>query len=171
MSISTQASDASFVRPIRPMTPVPTTAATEASPRPDGRTPAARPDEHRPGKRHVQQSVHHLQRVVRHAVKDALGPRHAADDELGARSRDLVHDVRDDLHAALVAAGEDGEYDHAGMLSAVAEALADVAEHLRELSTAAGEDLTEDVLPIREPEGLPEIQDAPGPGGLVSTTA
>ncbi|MBD3220767.1 hypothetical protein GF314_05955 [bacterium] len=171
MSMSTHATEAGFVRPIRPMPPVPTTEATEAPTRPDGRTPASGPAEHRPGKRHVQQSLHHLQRVVRHAVRDAVGRRGADDEKMAVESRDLIHDFRDDLRAAFVTAGEDGEFDHAGMLSAVAEALADLSEHLRELSTAAGEDRTGEVLPVPEPEGLPEIQDAPEPGGLVSTSA
>lgn len=176
-------------QPIRPQTPALSTAATATEVKPtapvvtepavvepaaDEAVPATdrRPDHrwghHRGRSRHAhaQRSLHHLNRVVRHAVKDAVKSRDDLDQEDVKAYRELMHAFRDDLHAAFQSAGEDGEL-HTG----VVDALSNLVDGLKALRTDSGDDGIEENLPVPEGDGELMIEDAPEPGGLVSLTA
>lgn len=152
-----------------------TTAATR--PRKDIPTPPPAPEpatasvaeRGRPGRAHVQQNLHHLDRVIRHAVKDALGQADAADGGAARAYHDLTRNFRDSLQDAFHAADDGRAFDHAALLTSVGDALSALTEGLRDLRGA--EDA---VMPPRfEAPAKPgvDVDSAPTPGGLVSELA
>lgn len=123
----------------------------------------------RPGRAHVQQNLHHLDRAIRHAVKDALKQAGNVDGEAARAYHDLARDFRASLQDAFHAAGDGGTFDHAALLTSVGDALSALTEGLRHLRGAE-----EEATPPRT-EALPEpgvdLGSAPVLGGLVSELA
>jgi len=146
-----------------------TTASTR--PRKDVPPPASEPaaataaDRGRPGRAHVQQNLHHLDRVIRHAIKDALVQAGDVDGEAAKAYQDLTRNFRASLQDAFHAAGDGGAFDHAALLTGVGDALSTLTEGLRGLRGVA-DDATD---PRVEQPGGPGLdpRDAPVPGALV----
>ena len=151
--------------PIRPTPTRPTTDATApATTAPEAPHRGDRSDRGRPRRHHVQQSLHHLERAVRHAVKDKLHESDAAGPKSVAAYRDLLHDFRDGLREAFHAAGKGREFDHESLLAGVGDAMAGLHTGLQALH-----DLVEENQPVPDPTTPYALQDVPQPGGLVSS--
>jgi hypothetical protein len=152
-----------------------TTVATRPRKDPPTPPPASEPiaapaaERGRPGRAHVQQNLHHLDRVIRHAVKDALGQAGDVDNEAAKAYQDLTRDFRASLQDAFHAAGDGGAFDHAALLTSVGDALSALTEGLRSLRGAEDEATPPGVEAPAEP-GV-DLESAPVPGGLVSELA
>ncbi|MFO7655142.1 MAG: hypothetical protein R6X25_15185 [Candidatus Krumholzibacteriia bacterium] len=134
---------------------------------------------------HVQQSLHHLTRVIRHAVKDAT--REAGmDPEQVAGYRDLLHGFRDSLQDTFHAAGSGRDFDHSVVLAGVGEAMTSLTAGLKALRGADDDVEPVETLPVENPPvapdpvgprpdepttPLPDLRIAPEPGGLLSAVA
>lgn len=123
----------------------------------------------RPGRAHVQQNLHHLDRVIRHAVKDALGQAGDVDGDTTRAYQDLTRDFRASLQDAFHAAGDGGTFDHAALLTSVGDALSALTEGLRNLRGAEDEATPPRGEVPAEP-GV-DLDSTPVPGGLVSELA
>ena len=125
----------------------------------------------RHSRRHVQQNLHHLDRIIRHAIKDAVREAGDLDHETVTAIRDLAKDFRTSLQDTFLAAGRGQDFDHAIILSGVSDAIVAMTDGLRALRGA------EDPTPPKEspivvpPPEVPDedtVPEEPIPGGLLS---
>jgi len=125
----------------RPLPTRPEALSVRTSRQPTKETAAAVPEAEavatsRPGRKHVQRNLHHLNREVRHAIKDALKEVDGMDRETVKAYQELARDFRDSLHATFQAAGEGEAFDHAAILSGVSEAMTGLTESLQAMRGA-----------------------------------
>jgi len=123
----------------------------------------------KPSRHHVQKNLHHLDRVIRHSIKDALRASGPVDPERAQEYGDLSKDFRASLKDAFHAAGDGGSFDHSVLLTGISEALVALTESLSELRAneeppPAGDEIIEMPPP-------PEPEDGPTTGGLFSEYA
>ncbi len=156
---------------IAPETPEATAPVTEPVEAPTDATPADR------SRDHVQQSLHQLDRLVRHEIKARI---EAGDlDRETVRSlKALTKDFRFALKDAFHGAGRGGDFDRSLILSGIGEAVTSLTEGLRALRGAEpeveeipGGAETPEVAPA--PVEKPEVEETMfvSPGGLLETLA
>ncbi len=150
----------------------------------------------RPGRAHVQQSLHRLERLVRGAIEEQLAGADG-DGTDAAAVRDLEAGFADSLRDAFHDAGRGHDFDRAALLSALGDAVGELTAGLASLreareAAAAGEAEpgVEPTLPVESPPAVeapgdrlaPDVvpavvgpQDPAGepvaPGGLLSLQA
>jgi len=115
----------------------------------------------KPSRHHVQQNLHHLDRVIRHSIKDALRSSGPVEPERAQEYRDLSKDFRASLKDAFHAAGEGGSFDHAVLLTGVSEALTNLAEYLGSLNPDPVTQPGEEVI------AMPTVPEEDAPAGVV----
>jgi hypothetical protein len=123
-------------------------------------------------RRHVQQSLHHLIKLVRHTIKDEMKAAGDMDHETMTALRDLTRSFRDDLHTTFHAAGSGNGFDRSMILPGIGEAVVSLTEGLRALRGADEEiEETPEIAPVPdEPvrDMTPETVYIE-PGGLLET--
>jgi len=118
------------------------------------------------------QSLCHLDRIVRHAIHDALKENETLTPEQRQEIRGLAKDFRQNLRDTFLAAGQGHDFDPTAILPGISSAVKELTEGLRALRGA------EPDLPPAEPPVKPApvpydpVAEPPSePGGLVALTA
>lgn len=115
----------------------------------------------KPSRHHAQRNLHHLDRAIRHSIKDALRASGPVEPERAQEYRDLSKDFRASLKDAFHAASEGGSFDHAALLTGVSEALTNLAEYLGSLNP------NPEALPGEEVIAMPPVPDDGPTEGVV----
>jgi hypothetical protein len=135
------------------------------------RKPASRT---RQSRRHVQQNLHQLDRLIRHEIKDAINEAGDLDHETIAAMKDLTKDFRTSLKDSFLSAGKGHDFDHSAILSGVSDAIVGLTEGLRELRGAEDPETPTDPTIVVPPPLIPEKDILPEesvPGGLLTVHA
>ncbi len=161
------------ILPPRQPRPAPTPAATAPPPHQDGP---------RPGRAHVQQTVHGMERAVRHAIAEQTRDQDLPSEAL-RDLQELRKSFREELQDAVGAAGDGSRVDRTSLFDGIIGALQNLTAGLRELNAppeapqdaprAASQDAARTPVatpPLEQP--VPESPELPRDGGhLVDSVA
>ena len=123
-------------------------------------------------RRHVQQSLHQLDRLVRHAIKDEIKEAGDMDRETVTALRDLSKTFRADLQTMFHEAGRGNDFDRSAILSGIGDAVVSLTEGLSALRGADETTVeTPEVAPAPNEPVKPEMIEFVEPGGLFQSYA
>ncbi len=123
-------------------------------------------------RRHVQQSLHQLDRLVRHAIKDEIKEAGDMDHETVTALRELTKTFKADLQTIFHEAGRGNDFDRSTILSGIGDAVVSLTERL---STLRGADEIPveppEVVPVPDEPSKPDLDEFVEPGGLLESYA
>jgi hypothetical protein len=130
----------------------------------------------RPGKAHIQQTLHHLERIVRHSLHDALKEAGDLDPATRREIRGLEREYRHDVRDLFLAAGRGRDFQPALILEGLGAVTREFTDGLRALRGAAeelppSEEPTTPILPGQTPARDPVMEPAVDAGTSLSLYA